>query len=430
MTRLELSEPLAPICQARPSLTRLMSSPPQRALRVALIGNALPRRCGIAMFTTDLEQALCAVPDVAETAIIAITDPGREYAYPPKVRLGLRQNRREDYRHAASFINNHGFDVACLQHEFGIFGGAAGDYILDLAQALTVPLVVTLHTVLAQPTAQQRRVIVRLLALSAAVVVMARKAREILINTYGAHSSQIAVIPHGVPDVAWCPPTAAKARLGFAGRRVILTFGLIGPGKGIETMIEAMPAILAHLPDAVYVVMGATHPNLLVEGQDAYRAALMAKAQRLGVADHVVFLNHFFDQAALLDHISMCDLYVTPYRDEAQITSGTLAISHGLGRAVISTPYWHAVELLGDGSGRLVPFSNGDALAHSVIDLLADDEARVAMGRRAYAASRGATWANTARHYAALFEWARAEAGLPQGSAMACGWPCRRVPSR
>jgi glycosyltransferase involved in cell wall biosynthesis len=379
-------------------------------LKVVLIGNALPRRCGIATFTTDLEHALHATPDVRESAIVAMTDPGQDYLYPAKVCRTLHQNHREDYRAAADYINAQAFDVACLQHEFGIFGGEAGGYILDLAERLTVPLIITLHTVLDHPTPAQRHVMARLLALCAGVVVMARKGREILIHTYGVDPADIRVILHGIPDVAWSPPTSAKARLGFGNRSVILTFGLIGPGKGIETMIEAMPSILVQIPDAVYVVMGATHPQLLADGRDHYRETLMARVQALGIAGHVVFLNRFFDSGELLDHIGMCDVYVTPYLVEAQMTSGTLAISHGLGRPVVSTPYWHAAELLADGSGRLVPFGDSAALGACVAELLADDEARLQLGQHAYAASRPAIWAHVAQHYARLFARTRADA--------------------
>ena len=373
------------------------------ALRVAFVGNALPRRCGIATFTTDLELAVRALPDVGETAILAMNDPGGRYAYPPKVRQTIHQNTRADYRAAAAFINTQGFDVACLQHEFGIYGGAAGDYVLDLVNALRVPLVTTLHTVLDRPTPDQERVMAALLAASARVVVMARKGRDILIGTYGADPAKIAIIPHGIPDVPWAPAAAAKHRLGYTGRQVILTFGLIGPSKGIETMIEAMPAILERAPNAVYVVMGATHPHLLRGGGDAYRDGLIARAQALGIADHVVFLNRFADRPDLIEHIAMCDVYVTPYLDEAQMTSGTLATSHGLGRAVVSTPYWHAAELLGDGSGVLVPFGDGEALGRAVADLLGNNPARITLAIRAYAASRAMTWPNTARRYADTF---------------------------
>jgi len=380
---------------------------PARPLRMALVGNALPRRCGIATFTTDLEHALRALPQVGETAIVAMTDPGGHYAYPLKVRQVIHQNQREDYRAAAAFINAQGYDAVCLQHEFGIFGGEAGAYVLDLIDALQVPLVTTLHTVLDKPNPAQEHVMARVLAASARVVVMARKGRDILIAHYGVDPARIAIIPHGIHDVPWEPSAPAKRRLGFEGRQVILTFGLIGPSKGIETMVEAMPAILERAPHAVYIVMGATHPHLLRSGRDSYREALVARIKALGIEDHVQFIDRFVDQAELLEHIALCDVYVTPYVEEAQMTSGTLATSHGLGRPVVATPYWHAAELLGDGSGVLVPFGDGAALGAAVADLLGDDRARLALSLKAYTASRAMTWPNTALRYAQAFRAVR-----------------------
>ena len=375
----------------------------QRPLRVAFVGNSLPRRCGIATFTTDLERAVNALPVVASTAIIAMNDPGQCYAWPRSVRLTIDEAVREDYLAAAQFINRGGYDVVCLQHEFGIFGGAAGNYVLALIAALTVPLVTTLHTVLADPTPAQRVVMQAILARSARVVVMARMGREILTGVYGADPARIAVIPHGIPDAPFEAPDRARRKLGHDGHKVILTFGLIGPGKGIETMIEAMPAIVAASPDAVYVVMGATHPHLLRDAGETYRDGLIARVHALGMDAHVVFINRFVDRPELLEHIAMCDVYVTPYLEAAQLTSGTLAYSHGQGRPVVSTPYWHAAELLADGSGVLVPFADSGQLAAAVVALLCNDRARLAMGRKAYAASRATTWSRTAERYVECF---------------------------
>lgn len=383
-----------------------------RPLRIAFIGNALPRRCGIATFTTDLDLAVSALPDVAETAIIAMTDPGGVYAYPPQVRRRIREDHPADYRAAAAYINAEGFDVVCLQHEFGIFGGEAGSHLLPLIDALRVPLVTTLHTVLDRPTAAQRAVMEAILVASTRVIVMARKGRDILIETFGADPDQIVVIPHGIPDVPFAESSDAKAKLGFGGRKVVLTFGLIGPSKGIEMMIEAMPAIAARTPEAVYVVMGATHPRLLREAGEAYRESLIARTRKLGMTDHVVFLNRFVERPELLEHIAMCDVYVTPYLNAAQMTSGTLAYSHGLGRPVVSTPYWHAAELLADGSGVLVPFGDPLSLSDAVGSLLDDEPARLAMAHRAYAASRPMTWACTARHYTGVLREATRRAPL------------------
>lgn len=341
--------------------------------------------------------------DVAQTAIIAMCDPGGQYAFPPHVRWSIAQEDAGGYLAAADFIHEQGFDVVSLQHEFGIYGGEAGEYLLGLIAALRIPLVTTLHTVLDQPSDAQRKVTMALLAASARVVVMAQKGCSILIDVYGADPRKILVIPHGIPDMPLIIPQQAKEKLGFSGHRIILTFGLISPNKGIETMIKAMPVVLAAAPDAIYVVMGATHPSLLRDAGETYRESLIALVHELGLDGHVVFLNRFVDRPELLQHIAMCDVYVTPYLVESQMTSGTLAYSHGLGRPVVSTPYWHALELLADGSGALVPFGDTASLGTVVAGLLTDEASRLAMGRRAYVASRAMTWRSTALRYREAF---------------------------
>src|SRR5436190_2820328 len=270
-----------------------------------------------------------------------------------------------------------------------------------------MPVVTTLHTVLAKPTAAQRAVMERLVEASSKIVVMANKGREMLRSVYGVPDDKIDVIAHGIPDFPFVEPDAAKAKLGFSNRSVILTFGLLSPSKGIEVMIDAMPLILERRADAVYVVLGATHPNLVRDQGEAYRESLMTRVRELGVEDNVVFLDQFVDQATLLEFISMCDVYVTPYLNEAQMTSGTLAYSFGLGKAVVSTPYWHAKELLSDGRGILVPFGNATAMSTEIAGLLTDDFRRDAMRERAYAASRSMTWERTAERYMTAFENAR-----------------------
>jgi glycosyltransferase involved in cell wall biosynthesis len=379
-------------------------TPPRR---LAFIGNSLPRRCGIATFTTDLQQAISkSHPDV-ETAIVAMTDHVDTYDYPPIVRLEINDQKLEEYARAADFLNSGQFDVVCLQHEFGIFGGEAGSHIMALLSRLTMPIITTLHTVLAEPRPAQRAVLNRIIEVSSKVIVMAEKGRELLRTVYGVPPEKIEVIPHGIPDSAFVEPDAAKAKLGFGRKAIILTFGLLSPNKGIEVMIDAMPSILKSRADAVYVVLGATHPNLVRREGEAYRESLMARVRALGIEDHVVFLNQFVDQATLLDFISMCDVYVTPYLNEAQMTSGTLAYSFGLGKAVVSTPYWHARELLADGRGILVPFGDAKAIGAEIADLLTDDARRQAMRKHAYSSSRSMTWERTAERYIAVFERAR-----------------------
>ena len=375
--------------------------------RIAVIGNSLPRRCGIATFTTDLQRAISRSRPNLETCIVAMTDHGQAYSYPASVAFDVKDDAIEDYVRAADFLNAGRFDIACLQHEFGIFGGEAGASILELLSRLTMPVVTTLHTVLAKPTVGQRAVMERIAEGSSRIIVMANKGRELLRGVYHVPDEKIEVIAHGIPDFPFVEPDVAKAKLGFSGRSVILTFGLLSPGKGIEVMIDAMPSILKRRPDAVYVVLGATHPNLVRDQGEAYRESLLTRVQQLGIEKQVVFLDKFVDQSTLLEFISMCDVYVTPYLNEAQMTSGTLAYSFGLGKPVVSTPYWHARELLADGHGVLVPFGDVAAIGTEIAQLLTDAPRRQAMRERAYAASRSMTWERTAERYLAVFENAR-----------------------
>jgi len=375
--------------------------------RVAFIGNHLPRRCGIATFTHDLHRAVSIARPDLETGVVAMTNLGHAYNYPPSVYFQIHDETISEYVQAAEFLNNARFDVVCLQHEYGIFGGEAGGNIVDLLSHLDMPIVTTLHTVLAQPTPPQRDVMRRIIDASTTMIVMAEKGRELLRSVHDVPAHKIEVIPHGIPDFPFLETRHAKTKLGFVGRKVILTFGLLSPSKGIRTMIDAMPGIIKVCPNAVYVILGATHPNLVRNEGEAYRDSLAARVRELGIDDHVVFFNQFVDQATLLDFISMCDVYVTPYLNEAQMTSGTLAYSFGLGKAVVSTPYWHAKELLSNGRGILVPFADATAMSSEIADLLTDDVRRHAMRKRAYATSRSMTWAQTAKRYLAAFESAR-----------------------
>src|SRR5205823_3875068 len=380
--------------------------------RIAVIGNSLPRRCGIATFTTDLQRAIANSRPNLVTSIVAMTDHGQTYDYPASVALQIKDDAIEAYVRAATLLNAGRFDVACLQHEFGIFGGEAGSHILELLSRLTMPVVTTLHTVLAEPTPAQHAVMDRIVAMSSKIIVMANKGRELLRSVYRVPDEKIEIIAHGIPDFPYVAPDAAKAKLGFGDRSVILTFGLLSPSKGIEVMIDAMPSILKRRPDAAYLVLGATHPNLVRDQGEAYRESLMTRVRELGVEDHVVFLDQFVDQAALLEFISMCDVYVTPYLNEAQMTSGTLAYSFGLGKPVVSTPYWHARELLAHGRGVLVPFGDAAAIGSEIAELLTDDARRQAMCKRAYVVSRTMTWERAAERYVSAFENARQGHGL------------------
>jgi len=383
-------------------------------IRLAFIGNSLPRRCGIATFTNDLQHSVALSRPTAETAIVAMNDAGQRYEYPSVVRVQIDDEKLKDYAHAADVLNAGHFDVVSLQHEFGIFGGDAGANILTLLSRLNMPIVTTLHTVLPDPTPIQRRVLMDIVGLSSKVVVMVEKGKALLTSVYDVRARKIEVIPHGIPDVPYAAPEAAKLKLGFDGRPVILTFGLLSPNKGIDVMIDAMPRVLRDAPGAVYVVLGATHPNLVRSQGEAYRENLAARARARGVENHVLFLDRFVDLPMLLDFISMCDVYVTPYLNEAQMTSGTLAYSFGMGKAVVSTPYWHARELLSDSRGVLVPFNDAATIGAAVARLLTDHPRRESMRARAYSSSRGMTWARTAERYVSLFESMCDDTGLFQ----------------
>ena len=378
--------------------------------RIAFIGNYLPRLCGIATFTHDLHRAVSLGRTNLETGVVAMSDPGGNYVYPKAVCIEIREESVDGYRSAAEFLNNAGYDVVSLQHEYGIFGGAAGGHITELLSRLNMPIVTTLHTVLAQPTLAQRKVMQRIIDCSSKVVVMSEKGYHLLRSVHEVPANKVEIIAHGIPDLPFQETHAAKAKLGFAGKTVILTFGLLSPNKGIEFMLDAMPGIIKSCPNAVYVILGATHPNLVRQHGEAYREGLTARVRELGIQNHVVFFNQFVEQATLLDFISMCDVYVTPYLNEAQMTSGTLAYSFGLGKAVVSTPYWHAKELLSGGYGILVPFGDDKALGTEIAAVLKDDIRRSAMRRRAYAASRSMTWAETAKRYMSVFEAAHEDA--------------------
>jgi len=371
-------------------------------MNVALIGNSLPRLCGIATFTTDLQQALAQSPSVKDASIVAMTDQGQHYDYPDCVSHSIAENNVDAYETAAVILNKGRVDAVSLQHEFGIFGGADGRHILKLVEKLRPPLITTLHTILAAPSAGQRSVIERIGRASDHVVVMAEKGARLLAGNYDVDPRKVEVIPHGIPDMPMIAAEVMKARLGFSGRTIILTFGLLSPNKGIEVMIDAMPIVLKSCPDALYIVLGATHPHLVRDNGEAYRESLEARARGLGLENNVLFINQFVDRAELLDFIAMCDVYVTPYLSERQLTSGTLAYSFGLGRPIVSTPYWHAAELLDDGRGVLVPFADPTATGGAIAALLNDPVGRTAIGRRRYTEGRSMTWERTGERYAGL----------------------------
>jgi glycosyltransferase involved in cell wall biosynthesis len=370
--------------------------------RVALIGNSPPRLCGLATFTRDVYEAIHSVFPQVAIDLYAMNDPGSVYDYGSEVSCTIDQDDLASYRVAAQRINDSAADVVLVQHEYGIFGGPAGSYLLRLLDRVTAPVVVTLHTVLEHPNADQRDVLEALARRASKMIVMADKGREILGRVHGIPASRIAVVPHGVPDRPLVPTAAMKGRFGFSSRQVMLTFGLLSPNKGIETIIRALPAIVAEHPNLLYVVLGATHPHLKAREGEAYRDRLKALADELGVGDAVRFVDGFLAQDELLDYLQASDVYVIPYLTETQITSGTLAYAVALGKPVVSTPFWHAEEVLGDGTGILVPFGDSERFAREIVTLL-DTPSRIAeLSHRAYAAGRSMLWRKFADTYLAI----------------------------
>ncbi|GGB36953.1 glycosyl transferase [Sphingomonas metalli] len=379
---------------------------------LALIGNFLPRQCGLATFTTDVYKAVRdRFPDVRVDVWAMDDHPGR-YAYPPAVTGAIAQHDLSAYLAAARAIEASGAQAIWLQHEYGIYGGPAGEHILSLLDRTTLPLIVTLHTVLEKPSADERRVLEGLLQRAARIVVMAEKGREILQRVYGANPRQIVMIPHGVPDRPLLDPNQLKPRFGWEGRPVVLTFGLLAPNKGIETIISALPAAVARHPDLLYVVLGATHPNLVAHEGERYRDHLKALAAEKGVAANVEFVDAFLEHDELLEYLQAADIYATPYTNPAQITSGTLSYAIGVGKPVISTPYVHATEILADGHGVLVDFGDAQAFARDIDRLLSNDRDRLALSRRAYARGRTMIWPRLAE--AAMAETEAAVAARPR----------------
>src|SRR5450432_2659516 len=375
--------------------------------KIAFIGNYLPRKCGIATFTGDLRNAVqAALPD-GFCPVVSVSDRAEGYDYPEDVRFEIAEQDADDYVRAAEYLNFCNVDVVSLQHEFGIYGGPSGSHLLNLLRRLRMPFVTTLHTILRQPTSEQRRVMHELTSLSSRLVTMSECGRSILKEVYSVPERKIDLIPHGIPDMAFADPNFFKDQYSVEGRRVLLTFGLLSPNKGIEKVIEALPGIVAEFPDVVYIVLGATHPNLVRERGEVYRESLKDLADKLGVAEHVRFFDQFVELEELKGFLGAADIYVTPYLNAAQITSGTLAYAFGCGKAVVSTPYWHAEELLADGRGVLVPFGDSGAIAKEIRGLLHDEGRRHAMRKRAYMAGREMVWSKVADRYLASFEVAR-----------------------
>ncbi|MFZ0939421.1 MAG: glycosyltransferase family 4 protein [Candidatus Sulfotelmatobacter sp.] len=382
---------------------------PSLPSRIAVIGNYLPRHCGIATFTTDLCSAIAAECGTARLLALPVNDTEEGYDYPSRVRWSLAQDDVKSYQEAAEFLNFNNIDMVCLQHEYGIFGGPAGSHILHLLRGLKMPVVTTLHTVLREPDPNQLMVMEEIAELSDRLIVMSQLSSQFLQEIFKVPGSKIDMVPHGVPDLPFLDPNFYKDRFGVEGKAVLLTFGLLSPNKGIENVIQALPQILSKHKNVAYIVAGATHPHILRREGDKYRASLQALAKKIGVESQVIFHNRFVSPEEMVEFIGAADIYITPYRHEAQVVSGTLAYALGAGKAIISTPYWHAIELLDDRRGALVPFQNPGAIAQKTIELLDTPATRHAMRKRAYLFARDMVWKRVAQGYMESFARVRSD---------------------
>ncbi|MHB0871362.1 MAG: glycosyltransferase family 4 protein [Chloroflexota bacterium] len=380
-----------------------------RDCSIALIGSYLPRHCGIATFTSDLATAMANETSQGRVQVVAINDAPGGYRYQPEVHFEINQSQLADYRLAAEFLNMSRVDVVYVQHEYGIFGGQDGDHIIKLLRSLRMPVITTLHTILKEPTPSQHRVIGDLATVSDRVVIMSETGARFLRDIYQIPNHKIEYIPHGVPDTPFVDPNYYKDQFGVEGKKVILTFGLLSPNKGVENVIQALPKVISAHPDVVYLVLGATHPHVKRTQGESYRLQLQQLATRIGVDDHVVFHNRFVELNELSEFLGAADLYATPYRNEAQTVSGTLSYAMSSGKAVISTPYWYASEMLAAGRGRIVPFDDPTAMATEIIDLLTDDVERHAIRKRAYIHCRSHVWREVAKRYLEVFDQVRQE---------------------
>ena len=380
---------------------------PPQLKSVALIGSYLPRQCGIATFTADLAGAILENEPAIDCSIVAMNDRAERYEYPDVVKFQISQDNLSEYRRAANFLNLRDPDAVCLQHEFGIFGGQRGSFIIELTRNLKVPLVTTFHTVLKDPLPEELKITTQLCEQSDHLVVMSERGADFLRDIYKVPASKLALIHHGIPDVPFLDPDPIKRKVAADDQIVILTFGLLSPGKGIEFMIDALPEIVGAHPEVLYFVVGATHPHCKAESGEDYRLSLHRRAKELGVGDNIVFHDRFLERDELLEIIRAADIYVTPYLNEAQIVSGTLAYAVGAGKAVVSTPYWHAQEMLAEGRGRLVPFADSKALAHEIKQLLDYPEERLKLRRAAYEYARPMVMKQMGFHYLKLFSQAK-----------------------
>ena len=379
--------------------------------RACLIGNHTPRQCGIATFTADVANSL--IFNGIPTDVVAMNDRAKGYEYPPIVKYQIPEKRVGSYRAAADYLNLNDYSVVCLQHEYGIFGGSAGRHVLNLLRNLQMPLVTTLHTLLEEPDSEQHQVLQEIVQLSQRVVVMSERAHRMLQAQFKVDPSRIDLIPHGTPDTSLVDPDTVKPQLGLEGKQVLLTFGLLSPDKGLEYVIQSLPKLVERHPNLMYVILGATHPQVRAQTGDAYRKSLKAMVGDLGLQDHVRFDDRYVSLEELVRYLQGSDIYITPYLKPQQITSGTLAYAFACGKPIISTPYWHAEELLSQGNGVLVPFRDAEATGNAIQELLEHPENRQRMANRAYAHSRPMTWPNVGQRYIESFERAVEESRSP-----------------
>jgi len=372
-------------------------------VNVCYVATYPPTECGIATFTRDLVGAIGKYTPFSDPMVLAVGGEADIQQYPKIVKVQVPKSDLQSYLDAADFVNRSGANVLSLQHEYGIFGGPDGEYVLNFLERLKIPFVATLHTVLFAPSPNQKRIVQRIAEMSMAMVVMVKKGKEMLMEHYGIPAEKIVVIPHGVPNVHRVPAASVKRDLGIIDRTVISTFGLINRGKGIEQAIKAMPAIVEKHPKALYLVLGETHPGVRNYEGESYRTELLQLVSDLGMEKHVRFNNRYLTLEELINYLCATDVYVTPYLNKDQIVSGTLAYAVGCGKAVISTPYLYAEEVLADGRGILVDFKSPEGIANSVDQILSNPAMREQMETKAYAYGRRAAWFNVGIDYLDLF---------------------------
>jgi glycosyltransferase involved in cell wall biosynthesis len=376
-------------------------------MKIAYIGTYPPRECGIGTFTMNLLKSMVQNNEIKKEAIegfvVAMNDYEQTYDYPEEVKLTIRQEHQRDYLEAVKFINLSGADLCILEHEFGIFGGQNGIYILPLLHRLEIPLVVTLHTIVNTPSYNEKAILQEICKMAIRIVIMSHKAIEFLTGIYNVQKEKIVYIEHGVPDIQFCQEQTKK-EFKLENKKVMLTFGFINRNKGIETVIKALPKVVEKYPEVLYMVLGKTHPNVFRYSGEEYRIYLLRLIKSLNLENHVFFLNEFINQKELFKYLSAADIYVTPYLNEAQITSGTLSYAIGVGSAVISTPYWHAKELLAEGRGRLFKFNDSEQLSAIFIELLDNPDVLIDLKKKAYDYGRQITWPKIGEKYIMLAE--------------------------